>query len=426
MNNRRWSYALIVVFLSSVVSQAQGVKPAGQLVPPSLKLNNDEKLFDSVAAKFETLAKNCKRFTVAVTSNWTSTDGTRTTKGTNLFRVVSQVNGRILIEAGSKETGPAQFICASDGRTLTRLHRSTGLYTQQPVVNLYQQLPNDPMTEQVLSQSSVDFLIRPDFRANLIDQIAGVRKVGVETVDGKEAIHFQLKLKDDSQRAKSDRRIDAWFLTGDRPLLIRMVNYLVIPIVGRPPFQLTTDNHFQWEIGDALSDDVFAINLPQGARKVTDLLSALRDGDVSQLVGKPAPNFALSDMNGQAIQLQDRLGKSPVVLIFWASWCAPSTNSMASLNQFVDEARSVGVQVYAINLGEKREVVEKSVRDRQYKGTVLLDPDTTTLKSYKIGSIPLTVLIDKEGNVASYFLGSTPQVRTEIRQALKKMVGGGR
>ena len=203
-----------------------------------------------------------------------------------------------------------------------------------------------------------------------------------------------------------------------------MVRTVTIPIDAQGTFQLTTTNRFQWEIGGLLPDSTFTINIPADAKKVNDLYAALLNGDVGQLVGKAAPDFELNDLRRRRVRLSAYKGKLPVVLIFWATWCAPSTRDMPALNDFVEIARKVGVAVFAINLGEQAETVQSFVAARGYQGNVLLDPEKETLSAFRISSIPVTILIAKDGTIQSYFLGSSPEVRTQIRQATEALVHG--
>ena len=54
-------------------------------------------------------------------------------------------------------------------------------------------------------------------------------------------------------------------------------------------------------------------------------------GDHPRQVGRPAPDFTISD-GGRTLQLSSYRGKV-VLLNFWASWCAPCIEEIPSLNQ---------------------------------------------------------------------------------------------
>ena len=163
---------------------------------------------------------------------------------------------------------------------------------------------------------------------------------------------------------------------------------------------------------------------PGRARRVNDLLAALQEGDIGQLLGQPAPALELTSLQGTPINLAQHLGKNVVVLVFWASWCAPSTDRMGSLNEFVAACEKAGAAVYAINLGEDRDVVSKTVADRGFQGTVLLDPQEKAVQAYRISALPVTVMIGKDGTVQAYQLGSGDQSRERIRADVAALIAG--
>ena len=241
--------------------------------------------------------------------------------------------------------------------------------------------------------------------------------MGTETLEGNETIHVQLSLVD-------KRLFDVWFTTGDKPMLVKLASTLTIPIDQQHTFRLLTTSWFKWQVGGPLPEDTFTVTLPRDARRVEDLLSALQDGDIRQLLGQPAPLLELNDLQGNAVRLADYRGKKVIVLIFWASWCAPSTNDMGTLNAFITEAEGKGAVVLAVNLGEQRDQVQASVAEHQYQGTVLLDPEAKSLEAYRVGAIPVTILIGKEGTVQSFHSGSTPEARTRIRQDAAALLSG--
>lgn len=397
--------------------QATDQAPSKAIIP-SVQLSDAEKQFDTIVKTFEKMLYGAGAFSVEVTSRWESQGSGKPAHGTNLYQVAVETGGKFRIEAGSKKAGAAQFLCVSDGEKVTRLYRPTNVYSQHELVSSHNGVQHDAMTLHALSGSGVDLLIRPQFRNELIYQISDVKIVGTETVHGKEVIHLQLKLKD-------RRTFDLWFTTSDQPILSQLAITTDIPLGGQESFRLTTTSTFDWKIGEPLPKDTFALAIPEGARRVNDLLSALQDGDIAQLIGKPAPTLELQDLNGNTVQLADYRGKQVTVLIFWASWCAPSTNDMTTtLNAFVKEFESNGAVVFAINLSEDLETVKKTVQELKYNGTVLLDPDAKSLQVYPIGSIPVTVLIGKDGTVQAYHAGSGSDVRSRVRQDATELLKG--
>jgi len=64
--------------------------------------------------------------------------------------------------------------------------------------------------------------------------------------------------------------------------------------------------------------------------------------------GRPAPDFALPDLDGNTLRLSDFSGR-PVVLNFWATWCAPCRLEMPELARAAADYADQGLVVLAIN-----------------------------------------------------------------------------
>ncbi|MBS1715944.1 MAG: redoxin domain-containing protein [Armatimonadetes bacterium] len=134
-------------------------------------------------------------------------------------------------------------------------------------------------------------------------------------------------------------------------------------------------------------------------------------------IGKPAPNFKLTGMDGKTVNLSDLKGK--VVLIdFWATWCGPCREGLPVTDKLHKEFASKGLQVLAVS-DEEKPTVDKFVKDNGYSFPVFLDTDRSANTTYKIEGIPTLVIIDKNGNLASYAMGLEPEAM--VREKLKKV-----
>ncbi|MDO3676944.1 thiol-disulfide oxidoreductase ResA [Paenibacillus ehimensis] len=119
-------------------------------------------------------------------------------------------------------------------------------------------------------------------------------------------------------------------------------------------------------------------------------------------VGKKAPDFTLTNLQGQTVQLSDYDGTG-VLLNFWASWCDPCVNEMPLLNEAY--GRMPGVEILAVNMGETKEKASQFADRHRLKLPILLDSNGDVKKRYKIGGLPTTYLIDVKGRIVQKFSG---------------------
>ena len=131
----------------------------------------------------------------------------------------------------------------------------------------------------------------------------------------------------------------------------------------------------------------------------------------SERPGDPAPPFSLATLDGATtVNLSDYLGR-PVVLNFWASWCAPCR---VETPHFVDAFRAHGGEDGVVFIGID---VQDSIGDAQQfaedfevpidEGYVLVrDPTGGTTIAYGVSGLPATFFIDAEGAVLKRWVGA--------------------
>lgn len=131
--------------------------------------------------------------------------------------------------------------------------------------------------------------------------------------------------------------------------------------------------------------------------------------DEAPIVGFLAPDFSLETAVGQTITLAELIDKNgsggqPVILNFWASWCAPCRVEMPSLQEA--SVRYNGrVAFIGINQGEDWPTVVDFGSEYNVSYPLVTDPDNRVNRLYEVTSLPTTVIIDQNGVVREVIIG---------------------
>ena len=126
---------------------------------------------------------------------------------------------------------------------------------------------------------------------------------------------------------------------------------------------------------------------------------ALTIFSIGQENQKKAPALALKDLNGRLVKLSDFNGKV-VLLNFWATWCAPCVAETPRLVEWQAKYKDKGLQMIGItypptNLTSLRNFV----RRKKINYPILLGSKPAKLLFDTSGDLPVTVIIDRNGDV---------------------------
>jgi peroxiredoxin len=144
---------------------------------------------------------------------------------------------------------------------------------------------------------------------------------------------------------------------------------------------------------------------------------------------KPAPNFILTDAKGDAINLSTYKGKI-VLLDFWATWCGGCKTEIPWFMEFDAKYKDHGLAVIGVSMDEDgwktvrpflaQEKDPETGGHTAMKYPVVIGSDTLA-KQYNLTSMPMTLLIDRDGRIAASHSGMVEKDdwESKIRSLLK-------
>lgn len=129
-------------------------------------------------------------------------------------------------------------------------------------------------------------------------------------------------------------------------------------------------------------------------------------------VGSLAYDFVLNDVDGNVVQLSEFAGQ-PVIINFWATWCAPCRIEMPELEAAFHTYQDDNLVILALDQQESGEDVASFFEELGLSFTAVLDDEGTVSELYGVANIlPTTFFINGEGEVTAIHRG--PMVQSQI------------
>ncbi|MGH2536463.1 MAG: TlpA family protein disulfide reductase [Candidatus Promineifilaceae bacterium] len=138
-------------------------------------------------------------------------------------------------------------------------------------------------------------------------------------------------------------------------------------------------------------------------------------------VGDRAYNFSLPNLDGERVSMADYRGR-PLIVNFWATWCAPCRIEMPVLQAAYERHQADGLAILAVNEGEPAEVARAFFYDEMgLTFTPLLDENSAVGGAYaSFNVLPTSYFINAAGQITAVHRGpmTAEQIKGYLEQTL--------
>ena len=147
---------------------------------------------------------------------------------------------------------------------------------------------------------------------------------------------------------------------------------------------------------------------------------ALAGQDVGLPLGTAAPAVTLDDLDGKSVNLGQYVGKQPVLLEFWATWC-PLCKALEPSLKAAHAKYGTRVQFVAVGVGvnETPASIKRHLAAAPLPFLVLYDANGAAVRAYQAPTTSYIVVLDRAGTVVYTGAGS----EQDVAAVLKKVLG---
>ncbi|MGE0443140.1 MAG: TlpA family protein disulfide reductase [Gemmatimonadales bacterium] len=141
--------------------------------------------------------------------------------------------------------------------------------------------------------------------------------------------------------------------------------------------------------------------------------------DAGIAVGTKAPVVSVGDLDGKPVDLGGYFGKKPVLIEFWATWCAVCRSLLPELGrvhqEFGDRISMIGIN---ITVNDSKDRVRRYMAAHQPPFLPLYDDKGVSSRAFDVPTTSYIVIVDTTGAVAYTGSGEDQNLVAAVRKVL--------
>jgi thiol-disulfide isomerase/thioredoxin len=137
-------------------------------------------------------------------------------------------------------------------------------------------------------------------------------------------------------------------------------------------------------------------------------------------VGAVPQAVSIEDLDGNAVDLGQYIGKKPVVVEFWATWC-PLCEALAPRLEAVGKRHGdrVEILVVAVAVNQSKRSIRRHLDKHPAPGRVLWDTDGRATRAFMAPSTSYVVVLDAAGRVVYTGVGEKQDLEAVVAKVVK-------
>jgi thiol-disulfide isomerase/thioredoxin len=138
-------------------------------------------------------------------------------------------------------------------------------------------------------------------------------------------------------------------------------------------------------------------------------------------VGSAVPAVAVRDLEGKTVDLGQYIGRKPMLLEFWATWCELCEELLPRIRS-AQAAYGSAVEFIGINVtvNQTPARVRRYLQEHQPPFRTLYDDEGTSIRAYQVPATSYVVIVDRTGKVAYTGSGGAQDLDTPLRRVTRK------
>jgi thiol-disulfide isomerase/thioredoxin/outer membrane lipoprotein-sorting protein len=401
MGRLAFNLALLAVFSNVSFSQAADRKPEASAMLKQISKKYAEARYYRVEAVEENETSG------PFSHDW----------GKAVFTSINAPGNRYRFEM---HTRLSQMLKISDGKTELNYNFDSQEYTREATPQSRSGLSKAPMDLQQ-SELMVSLELLKNLSRTLTSLHASEYLPDEDLLlGGKRLACFVIKARPRYSGGPSDSAAQVTFWIEKEKLVVRkQQSHAEGPLFAAYPQHFAQNQTILYPVMDldfsSGPDALFSFQPPAGARLVHEFSNPGHPAD--KLAGTPSPAFKLQAASGKSVTLQDFHGK-PVLLDFWATWCAPCLAAIEPLKKLHEESAGKGLVILSIDEDDEVDAGEKFFAEHKVPWSNFHD-DGEVWRSFPGGQgVPFYVLIDANGKITFSRSGAED---SELRAAIVKL-----
>jgi peroxiredoxin len=140
-------------------------------------------------------------------------------------------------------------------------------------------------------------------------------------------------------------------------------------------------------------------------------------------IGETPPAVTLENLSGDSVALSRWIGKKPVLVEFWATWCPICTELLprmeAAQKKYGDRAEFL---VVAVAVNQSKNTVRRHLERHPMPFTLLWDANGAAVRAFQAPSTSYIAVLDAKGRVVYTGVGADQNIEAAIGTALRRPI----